>query len=288
MIFITGAAGKTGRAILAALAKQEVPVKALVRSHQDADTIAAFPNCEFIPGDLRVPEEFSSALEGIDSLYYICPNVTRDEVEIGLHLIQLVKKYKINHFCYHSVLHPQIEDMPHHWQKMRMEELLFKSGIDFTILQPCAYMQNILGGWDKIKEGKYIVPYRTSARLSIVDLQDIAAVAAIVLTQPGHENAIYELAGPQALSQQEVALALSKALEISVEAIELRREDWRISAENSGMDDGYALQTLLKMFEYYDHYGLIGNPRTLENLLGHKPTNFQYFLQNTIKSGDNW
>lgn len=287
MIFITGAAGKTGRAILNALAKQEVPVKALVRSHNDADNLAAFTNCEFVLGDLREPTGFASALHGIDSIYYICPNVTPDEVEIGLHLITLAKKYQINHFCYHSVLHPQIEDMPHHWQKMRMEELLFKSDINFTILQPCAYMQNILGGWNKIKEGKYSVPYHTSTRLSIVDLHDVADAAAKVLTQPGHENAIYELAGPQALSQQEVASALSNALEILVEAIEQQREEWRISAENSGMDR-YALQTLLKMFEYYDHYGLTGNPHTLENLLGHKPTSFQQFLQNIIKSGDNW
>jgi NAD(P)H dehydrogenase (quinone) len=287
MIFITGAAGKTGRAILHALAKQEVPVKALVRSHKDADNLAVNTNCEFVLGDLREPAGFASSLEGINSLYYICPNVTPDEAEIGLQLIELAQQYKIKRFCYHSVLHPQIEEMPHHWQKMRMEESLFKSDINFTILQPCAYMQNILGGWDKIKEGKYITPYRTSARLSIVDLHDVAAAAANVLTQPGHDNAIYELAGPQALSQQEVALALSKALEISVEAIELKLEDWRISAENSGMD-GYALQTLLKMFEYYDQYGLIGNPRTLENLLGHKPTSFQQFLQNIIKSGDNW
>jgi NAD(P)H dehydrogenase (quinone) len=287
MIFITSAAGKTGRAILKALANQEIPVKALVRSSQDAGIKAAFPNCEFVVGDLREPATFASSLVGIESIYYICPNVTRDEVEIGHQLIKLAQKYNVNHFCYHSVLHPQIEDMPHHWQKMRMEEEVFKSGINFTILQPCAYMQNILGGWENINGGKYVVPYRTTARLSIVDLQDVADAAAIVLTRLGHENAIYELAGPQALSQQEVARELSKALEISVEAIELRREDWQISAETSGID-GYASQTLLKMFEYYEHFGLVGNPNTLENLLGHKPTSFQQFLQNIIKPGDNW
>jgi NAD(P)H dehydrogenase (quinone) len=286
MIFITGATGKTGRAILDALAKQEVPVKALVRSHKDANHLAVFTNCEFVIGDLREPTGFASALEGIDSVYYICPNVSPDEAEIGLHLITLAKKYQVNHFCYHSVLHPHVEDMPHHWQKMRMEELLFKSDINFTILQPCAYMQNILGGWDKIKEGKYSVPYRTTARLSIVDLQDVAAAAAKVLTQPGHENAVYELAGPQALSQQEVAGELSVALGISVKAIEQPREIWHQSAEKSGMN-GYAIQTLLKMFEYYDQYGLVGNPNTLKNLLGHEPTSFQQFLNKIIKSGDN-
>lgn len=287
MIFITGAAGKTGRAIINALSARHIPVKALVRSQKDADSFAAFKNIEPVFGDLRDPAGFAAALEGINSIYYICPNVTPDEAEIGLHLINLARKYQVNHFCYHSVLHPQIEEMPHHWQKMRMEESLFKSGLPFTILQPCAYMQNILGGWKNITDGKYIIPYRISARLSIVDLQDVAAAASIVLSQPGHENAIYELAGPQALSQLEVARQLSASLGITVEAIEQPRELWRQTAENSGMD-GYAVQTLLKMFEYYDHYGLVGNPNTLERLLGHTPTDFQQFIKKTLSSGDNW
>ncbi len=53
----------------------------------------------------------------------------------------------VTRFVYHSVLHPQIEAMPHHWQKMRTEEMLFAAGFELTVLQPTAYMQNILGAW---------------------------------------------------------------------------------------------------------------------------------------------
>lgn len=286
MIFITGAAGKTGKAIIEALSNKRVPVKALVRSPQQAEALRAFSNCEPILGDLREPSSFSKSLDGVESVYYICPNVAPDEVEIGNQLINYAKQNGVNRFCYHSVLHPQIETMPHHWQKMRMEESLFKSGLDFTILQPCAYMQNILGGWNSIKAGKYFIPYNISARLSVVDLEDIAAAAAIVMTQPGHGNAIYELAGPQALSQIQVASELSSALGISVEAIEQPRNDWHKIAEISGMDR-YAIETLLKMFEYYDQFGLVGNANTLHHLLGCEPATFRQFLNKTLKSGDN-
>ena len=287
MIFITGAAGKTGKAIIKALSIERVPVKALVRSLQQAEALRAFSNCEPILGDLRDPSGFSKSLDGIESVYYICPNVATDEVEIGRQLIKHAKQKGVKRFCYHSVLHPQIEAMPHHWQKMRMEELLFKSGIDFTIFQPCAYMQNILGGWESIKQGKYSVPYNTEAQLSIVDLDDIAAAAALVLTQPGHENAIYELAGPQALSQLEVAHELSSALGITVEAIEQPRNEWHNNAETNRMDR-YAIDTLMKMFEYYDKFGLVGNSNTLQHLLGCEPANFQQFLNKTLTSGDKW
>ncbi len=70
-------------------------------------------------------------------------------------------------FVYHSVLHPQIEAMPHHWAKMRVEEMLFAAGFDLTILQPTAYMQNILGAWRGIVEdGVFRVPYPVETRLS--------------------------------------------------------------------------------------------------------------------------
>lgn len=285
MIFLTGAAGKTGIAIIKALSRDNIPVKALVRSNQQVESLREFPGCEPVVGDLRNPDGFSSALKDIDSLYFICPNVTPDEFEIGQNLIQLSQKLSIRHFCYHSVLHPQIEDMPHHWQKLRMEESLFKSGLAYTILQPCAYMQNILGGWSSIITGKYITPYNVNSRISIVDLNDVAAAAARIMTQPGHDFAIYELAGPQALSQNEVARELSSSLKIPVAAIEQTRESWRENAVKNGMD-GYPLQTLLQMFEYYDKFGFVGNSTTLHNLLNREPTSFHQFLQNHLNSGE--
>jgi uncharacterized protein YbjT (DUF2867 family) len=175
--------------------------------------------------------------------------------------------------------------MPHHWQKMRMEEALFESGLTFTILQPCAYMQNILGGWNSIKTGKYITPYRTSARISIVDLNDVAEAAFNVMTRSGYENAIFELAGPAALSQLDIARDLSQALGYTVASEEQSREDWKRAAQLNGMLESQAA-VLFKMFEYYDEHGLVGNPASLNQLLGHSPTSFLKFLERILISGE--
>ena len=285
MIFLTGAAGKTGRAILKSLKKYGAEVKPLVRSEQQAEEIRSVGNFQSILGDLRHPESFESQLGTIDTFYYICPNVSPDELTIGKELIRIAKKSKVRHFVYHSVLHPQIEAMPHHWLKMRMEEALFESGLDFTILQPCAYMQNILGGWNSIKNGSYVTPYDISSRLSIVDLDDIAEAAALVMTHPGHENAIYELTGPEPLSQIEVAQRLSQAIGRAVAAVEQSREEWRQNALKNGMVESQVI-VLLKMFEYYDKNGLVGNPATLRNLLGRTPTSFSQFLERILNSGE--
>ena len=178
---------------------------------------------------------------------------------------------------YHSVLHPQIEAMPHHWNKLRVEEMLFSSGLDITILQPTAYMQNSLAQWDAIKrDGIYRVPYPVETRLSLVDLDDVAEAAALVLTNTGHSNATYELVGTPPLSQLELAEAFGRALKTRIRAEAETIETWEQRARSAGMDD-YQRETLIKMFRVYARDGLKGNPNVLSWLLGRPPTSLATF-----------
>jgi len=282
MILLTGAAGKTGKAILNNLGQHGVKVRSLVRSAKQAEEIKNLGSADVFIGNLRDSESLARALTTVSKIYFICPNMTPDELEIGKNLVGLARQAGISRFVYHSVFHPQVEAMPHHWQKMRMEEFLFKSDMDFTILQPCAYMQNILGSWQSITEkGIYAVPYATTARISVVDLADVAAVAEIVLTQRIHSGAIYELAGPEPLSQDEVAQILSTELAREVKAISLDRHQWTENAQKSGMSEP-AISTLLKMFEYYENYGLTGNSNVLSYLLKRPATKYAEFLRRIV------
>jgi len=284
LILLTGAAGKTGISILRYLTQHGVAVRALVRNAQQAEKVAGFKNTVPVTGDLLDEVSLTKAVEGVDTIYTICPNMSPDELHIVKSLIKIAQQNNVLRIVYHSVLHPQVESMPHHWQKMRVEESLFTSGLDFTILQPCAYMQNVLSGWQKILAGQYIVPYNLNTRISIVDLKDIAKVAAKVLTETGHSNAIYELSGPENLTQHEVADQMSESLKQPVIALEQSRQNWRQNALESGMRE-HQIDLLIKMFEYYDKFGLVGNSSVLEYLLGRKPTTFKQFIARTISSG---
>ncbi len=169
--------------------------------------------------------------------------------------------------------------MPHHWQKLRVEEQLFESGLCYTILQPTAYMQNVLAHWDQIMgQGVYPVPYAVETRLGMVDLEDVAEAAAIVLTELGHAGAVYELAGAEVLSQTEVATILGQQLGRPVRAETVPLETWERRARESGLGD-YQVETLVKMFRYYERYGFWGNPRVLSWLLGRSPTTFAAFIE---------
>lgn len=279
MILVTGASGKTGRAITRALQLQGASVRALVHRQSQVAALKTLGASEVITGNFLQPEDLKKAVEGVHAIYHICPNVNSSEVEISRQLIALAKAAGVAHFVYHSVLHPQIEAMPHHWNKMRVEEELFASGLPFTILQPAAYMQNILGGWSSIvRKNLYQIPYAPETRLTMVDLEEVAEAAALVLTQPQHTNATYELAAPGFLTQVEVAHILSQALGKNIAIQVIPRAAWAENALASGVD-AYAVETLVKMFEYYERHHFSGNPQVLSWLLKRTPTTFADFLR---------
>jgi uncharacterized protein YbjT (DUF2867 family) len=238
---------------------------------------------DVIVGDLLVREIVDQATQGVRAVYHIPPNVSPDEERFGQNLIASAGHTEVEHFVYHSVLHPQTEAMPHHWKKLRVEEMLLESGLPFTIMQPAAYMQNILAHWQKIEEeGIYPVPYPRETRLSMVDLHDVADVAALLLTESGHEGATYELVGTEPLSQKEVADMLTQGLGRPVRAERIPLNVWERGARASGLGD-YQVEALVKMFGYYERFGFWGNSRVLSYLLGRPATSFSTFVEQIVR-----
>ena len=279
VILVTGAGGKTGRAVIQALVARGESVRALIRKPSQVDQAKADGAFEIEVGDLLDPNSLESIFAGMRAVYHISPNVNPAEPEIGRNAIAAASAAGLPHFVMHSVLHPHTQAMQHHWNKLLVEEQLINSNLGFTILQPASYMQNIRGVWGSILEGRYSVPYPTDARFSSVDLKDVAELAAEVLSIPGHEGAIYELAGPELLTPGQMAKRMSEVLGRSVEAVEVSRTQWRQDSEI----DADSADMLLSMFDYYAEHGFWGNPRVLAGLLGREPTTFAQYLERLIR-----
>jgi NAD(P)H dehydrogenase (quinone) len=277
MILVTGAGGKTGKAVIKALVARGVPVRAFARSSAHEAALTAIGVGEVVAGAMDDVDSLSRAVRGMNAIYHICPNVNPREVVFAKAIITAAINLSVSRLVYHSVLHPQIEAMPHHWNKLRVEEMLFSSGLDLTILQPTAYMQNSLAQWDVMKRDSiYRVPYPIETRLSLVDLDDVAEAAALVLTNDGYSGATYELVGTPPLSQIEIAETLGRALNKPVRAEAESVEAWDQRARSAGMDD-YFRETLIKMFRAYARDGLKGNANVLSWLLGRPPTSLASF-----------
>ncbi len=281
MILVTSAGGKTGRAVVKALSKVE-SVCAFVHHEEAVPALKSLGIEKVIVGDMRNQVAVRDALQGMRAVYQICPNMSPDEAVIGKLVIEEARKAGVEHFIYHSVLHPQTEKMAHHWQKLRVEEMIFEAGLPFTILQPAPYMQNLLAGWKSIVEdGVLRVPYAVHSTFSFVNLENVAEVAKIVLTEPNHKNATYELAGTLPISHVQVAAVLSGVLKREVRAEKDEIGDWGLRTSTALAQD--AIENLVRMFEYYDQWGLVGNPNVLRWLLRQNPITYEEFVQRTVK-----
>jgi len=278
MILVTGAAGKTGLAIIQSLSSMGMDTRALIHRAEREKEVKAAGAVEVQIGDMESGPDMATALKGIEAVYFIVPNVHPKEIEIGKTAISESKNAGILHFVYHSVLFPQIKAMPHHWRKLRVEEALIQSGLPFSILQPANYIQNILAYWNSIEaEGVMRIPYSVDALSTPVDLQEVAEVAAKVLSSEDHFGASYELAGPQRLSFAQIAEIVGNHLDKDVQANEIALEEWQASVRADGLDEE-RLQTLSMMFSYYKNHNFIGNSQVLTQLLGRQPSSFAEFL----------
>ena len=218
MIAVLGGHGKTGRAVSDALTARGVEPRPLGRSD--------WPH---------LPD----AVAGCEAAYLVAPNMHPDEPAYVAEALAALTTARVPRVVYHSVASPYAPDLPHHLGKAVSEDLVRRSGLAWTILQPGAYLQNL------DLSGPVSVPYNVHAVFGFADLEDVAAVAALVLTEDGHDGATYELAS-------RVATVADLAAEAGVAATrsEQRPEGW-----------------LGAMFAYYDRYGLPVGTRTMGMLL---------------------
>ncbi|MBN9113299.1 MAG: NmrA family NAD(P)-binding protein [Pseudonocardia sp.] len=258
MILVTAAGGMTGLAVTAALRRRGLPVRALVRGRRAAADLAAL-GAEVVVGSLRDDDVTAAALRGCDAVYLIWPNFDADEFAGATRLARRACEAGVERLVYHSVLRPQLERMPHHWEKLRVEEFLDTLDVDHRVVQPCAYLDNLGGQLDAVRRtGRFTSPWGVEARLSYVDLRDVADAAAVVLTTDGLDGGTFELCGPQGLDADDVATTLARRLGRAVRAVD--------APPGAAVD--YAGRCLALMCDHYREFGFTGSPFVLEALLG--------------------
>lgn len=285
MIVVTGAAGITGVAVLRALARRGVAARAFVHRESTAAAVRAAGAGEVVVGDLRSLADCRRALAGAERLYHIAPRMSEAEVAIGGALIEAGQATGLAHFVFHGVVHAQCDAMGHHRDKREVERALIESGLRYTLLQPTMYMQNLLQVWDEVRSrGVYRLPYSEHARMSLVDLADVADAAATVLTEPGWDGAAFELCSGDRLTRVEMAALIATALGRPVRAESVAIDTWRSNA--TGMRSPFQLERVAAMYAHYDRFGLPGgNARVLRLILGREPSSFEAFVQRLAAQG---
>src|SRR5258708_18767204 len=122
MILITGAGGKTGKALIKAREARRQDVRALVHRQEQVASAKALGAKEVAVGSMDDPRVLAEAMSGASAVYHLCPNVSLHELSFAQAAVAAAAGAGIRRFVFHSVLHPQIQAMPHPWAKMRVEE----------------------------------------------------------------------------------------------------------------------------------------------------------------------
>jgi NAD(P)H dehydrogenase (quinone) len=226
-IAILGGHGKTGRAVASALSARDAEPVPLGR--------ADWP-------------DLANSLAGCAAAYLVAPNFHPDEPAYVDDALAAMRAAGVGRIAYHSVASPYAPEMPHHVGKARSEDLVRRSGLAWTILQPGAYLQNL------DLSAAVRVPYDVHAVFGFADLADVAEAAATVLLDDSHAGATYELAS-------RVATVAELAAGAGVPAEQA--DDWT----GDGLDDQQQ-GWLRAMFDYYDRHGLPVGTLPLRALLG--------------------
>jgi uncharacterized protein YbjT (DUF2867 family) len=277
-ILITGASGKTGQRVVAAVARKGGRVRAFVRRPEAGGTLKEAGAAEIALGDLADHESLQRAMVGVGQVLHICPPMHPQEDAIARAMIGLALEQSVDRFVLYSVLHPLLTDVPHHARKLEAERALVGSELNYTILQPSRYMQHLVPIWKTVlATGVHSMPFGTTARFSVVDLADLTEATARIMTEPGHEGATYQLAGPRPLSQDDMAEILTRVLGRPIRAQAKPLDEFRRDAEAAGMP-AERIETMCQMNAHYDVHGLIGNPNVLRWILKREPIGFDAFV----------
>ena len=202
MVLVTGGTGAVGSELLRLLSQAGVATRALTRNPQKAPTL---PGVTWVAGDLAKPETLTPAFEGAQKLFLLT-SYYEDMVTLQHNAIAAARAAGVTHVVKVSAFaasdHSRAPIGRWHYQ---VEKELEESGLGWTILRPHHFMQNLLAQAEYIVKDGVVYSASGDGKIPYIDPRDIAAVAFVTLTQPGHLGKKYVLTGGEAISYRQAA-----------------------------------------------------------------------------------
>lgn len=276
-ILVTGATGSNGREILKLLAARNVPVRAMVRDLSRADASTP-PNVEVVEGNFDRPETLLPALRGVDRAFLLT-NSTEHAQAQQLAFVQAARQSGVAHLVKLSQFHAD-KDSPVRFLRYhaQVEAAIQTSGMAYTFLRPNLFMQGLLAFGPTIKDKNAFYAAAGDAKVSLVDVRDIAQVAVAALTQVGHEGKIYDLTGPQALTHAETAQYLSDALGRKITFVDIPPEAMGEALRGMKMPLWQA-EGLLEDYAHYRRGEAAAVASGVQGVTGNAPGGFERFAR---------
>jgi uncharacterized protein YbjT (DUF2867 family) len=276
MILVTGATGTNGRELVDELKKRRVPFRAMLR---DANKRSLLPEgVEIVEGDFAKPDTVARALDGVDHAFLVSPS-SEQSGELEKSFIAAAKNAGVAHVVKLSVIGADLHSTSRFQRFHREVEIeLENSGMGWTNLRPNLFMQTTLSYKPTIVSQNAIFASAGNSRISAVDVRDIAAVAAVMLTEAGHEGKNYIITGPEALTHTEMAARLSEALGKQVRYVDVPYSVTRDALLQMRIP-AWQVEGIIELNDMYKRGEAAGVTDTVRSVAKKEPITFAQFTR---------
>ena len=275
-LLITGSTGNIGNELTKLLAQRGISFRAMVRNPDHETALKALPGAEVVAGDFNDPTSLASALQGIERAFLLTPSSEQAE-EQQLRFVHEARKAGVRHLVKLSQLaadeHSPVRFLRYH---AVVERAIRDSGLDFTFLRPNLFMQGLLNFRSTIAEsGQFFAPIG-DAGVSVVDVRDIANVAAAALTEADHIGQTYTLTGPESLTHAQMAQLLGSALNRPITFVDITPEVMRATLAQFGFP-AWQADGLIEDYAHYSRNEAAAVTADVQEATGQAPRSFTTF-----------
>lgn len=272
-VFVAGAAGNTGHSVTEQLQQRGVSVRAMVRRYQDALPGSA----EQVVADFDDPGSVRAALDEVRRAYLVTPSSEQAQKQ-QCDFIDAAREAGVERLVLLSQLGARTDSSVRFLRyHAAVEQHLHDSGIDYTILRPNLYFQGLFAVADPIADHQVLPAPIDNAPVSAVDVRDIAAVAAAVLTGSGHRNQTYTITGPRAITHTDMAAAIADATGQPVHFTPTAPDDF--AAALDGILPAWQIEGLLEDYAHYRRGEASATSAVVEKITGRPATGFDQFAR---------
>ncbi len=270
-ILVIGATGNVGKELVQQLIGRKLRTRILVRDPAKMP-LNSDGLLETVIGDLDNVETLAGAMNGIEKMFLITGNTQQDK-----NVLQIGKTSGLQHIVKLSTQESGWTPVKGHglWHHER-EELIKESGIAWTFLRPCMFMNTAISWAPMIKE-KGVVRYPGGAgKIAPIDPWDVAAVAATALSSRGHEGMGYELTGPELSSIRDMTQIISKVIGKQVSYVEESDTDFINDLLQARLPK-YVADGLVATFGFVRAGDFAHTTNAVESVTGSKPRTFEHW-----------
>jgi uncharacterized protein YbjT (DUF2867 family) len=272
MYLVTGATGNVGAAVVRALADAGHPVRGVVR---DPDRATLPDGVTAMAGDLNRPETLGEALDGARGVFLLPGYADMPGV------LALARRSGVEHVVQLSGSSVETGDMTNAVTAYmtRSEAAVHAGGLPWTILRPSAFMSNTFEWAPQLRAGDVVRAPFADVAAAVIDPADIGAVAALALTQPGHDGRTYRLTGPEPMRPVDRVRVLADAL-----GRDLRFEAQSNQAARAEMSASMPAEYVEAFFDFYVKGSLDESPvlPTVGDLTGRPPRTFAQWVDDHL------